>query len=334
MNVRTIIESGQLQMKFAMLQTTLTRFALLTLLPVSTLLFVTLFGEIAESDSVPGAISGPFVYNSTDMNEVEVNFADIVYVDESTNKIGRVDKRTGTFIEGEPIDSVRLSRAYINTFSPYSSKASRGKEFRHEYLPDQIFGNDLTIRYVHPSGIPYTVAFPRWKNLTPGVTDSSFGRDYDIQPKAKQIRLLQMTARIIALSPATHTEGKGTTREMKCIGPESCSGVRKRGKLLDIFDGFDHYDNLPTTNQSYYDNGSDEIRKIDCYGLVDQARPNWFCTYTFPLNDALFVELKFLDFRFHGGRKFARDRIRTFKKLFCPVFHCDEKTISAAKVDG
>lgn len=295
---------------------------------------LSLFSDIARADSIPGFVSGPFIYSSTDMHEVEVNFVDIVYVDKSTNKIGRVDKQTGKFIEGEPIASVRFPRAYINTFSPYSSKASRGKEFRHEILPDRIFGNDLTLTYIHPDGTPYTLALSNWKNVRPKVIDPSFGKEFEVQPQSRQIRMLRMTAKIIALSPTEHVDGQGTTREMKCIGPESCGGVRKRGKLLGTYYGFDHYDNNPSTRQSYYDNGADEIRKIDCFGLVDQARPNRLCTYTVPLNDTLYVELRFVDFRLHGNRKFARDRISTFKKLFCPIFHCDEKAISAAKVGG
>lgn len=215
----------------------------------------------SQADSIPNYMSGPFVYSSIDMSPVEINFADIEYFSDGTYKAGRVEKSTGNLIDGDFIARAVLPRAYINIFSPYSTQNVTHEEFRRDTLPDRIFGNDLEINYMHPLGTPYTVALTNGGEVKPTEVDSSFGKNFEAQPKSTKLRWLRMDARIIALSSKQHIDGQSGTRDMKCIEPEGCRSLRKGVKFLDMYEGFDHYENMPTTVNSYYNSGTDEIKK-------------------------------------------------------------------------
>jgi len=84
----------------------------------------------------------------------------------------------------------------------------------------------------------------------------------------------------------------------------------------------------------FFDDGSDDIRAIECYPNLPSRGNIFYCSYYFALNSKLRVELKFIDFRLNGGREFARERVRAFKKAMCPVFHCDEEALRAATIKG
>ena len=280
-----------------------------------------LFVPPATADYVPYFIGAPFNYFSTDTKPIEVSLG-IPRYDKASGTIKSVRRNSANeLVDGPPIAVVRIPRAYIMFANNYTSSRRALPGFRHEILPDRIVTNHLILAVAYPDGSPLSVSYGAFHRNKPNL--KLLGRDIDKIRKDKQARSIVLLADISSWS-------NQNARDSNTLSPRVRSNVPK---FVDIVDGFQHFRGIGT-GQYYYDNGPDEIRVIKCFGDPATTQPGVYCKYTFPLNDYLLVNLDFLDFRIHGGRDFARERIRAFKKFACPIFRCDEKALEAAEVKG
>jgi hypothetical protein len=280
----------------------------------------------ALADSIPGFLDGPYAYYSTDMNPVEVSFASIKSDDTTgTYKTGHLDSVTKEFVQGAPMTTAILPRAFINAFVPYSSKKTWHRDFQVRVLPSKIVGNNLIMAMTYPDSLPYSVVYETWPKYKPDLSLPGMGQGVIKWDDHKALtRAMLVTAKLSA-TPF------GNAREFGCLQPMRCGGKLFVGD----YQGFKHYrdpDGMGTGHY-YFDNGSDDIRAIKCFGTFNDTPPGHFCTYSLAMNPSIFAELTFLDFRMHGGRPFVRDRIRVFKKFACPIFQCDEKALKAAEIE-
>jgi hypothetical protein len=282
--------------------------------------------SFALADNIPGSFDAPWAYYSTDMSPIEVNFAAFFYDGvNNRNMTGHFDPVTKNFVEGSAVATAIIPRAYITAFQPYSSNRTPIPGFQFDTLPDNIVGHDLIITMTYPKGLPYSIVYETWPDHKPdmGLFGMGVGAS-KLASKKEQARALFMQATVFA-TPLNDA------RKSMLFDPKFTIGA---GKRIEDREGFQDYLQPPSSWESYFDNGADEIRKIDCVDPTERALPDNFCSYTFPLNSKLVAKLDFIDFRLNGGREFARDRIRAFKKVMCPVFHCDEKALRAAEVKG
>jgi hypothetical protein len=279
------------------------------------------FCPAALADAVPHHMSGPYVYYSTDMSLVEVWLGQVWYRTDDEFGIGAIDPKTTKFIPGEPVARVKIPRAYINVADPYSSNASH-PALRYNVLPERIFSPQLTLSMTYPEELPYSVVYETWPKHKPDFSMPRMGIGVaGLQGVEKQTRAMLIVATIRAVA----SDARAPDRPFK---PDQF--MPRAGD----YEGFSFHTNLPTNWQFYFDDGPDEIRRISCTASVEKSKPDFFCQYNVPLNSRLYAELTFLDFRFHGGREFARERIRAFKKFACPIFQCDEKALRAAEIRG
>ena len=288
-------------------------------------MFVALSLSPAFADDIPDSNSGPYVYSSLDMRKIEVNIVSLYKYDDVTGKmlIGKIDEEQ-KFVEGPPVLTTMIPRAFVNICEPYSTHAI-DPNFRVDVLPAKIFCSYLTMNLLYPTGIPYTVAYERvnkdWDQTKPNPTTPFFGKGFDeLQFPSQQLRALHMGVEIQPYLKNRNLEAWDNSGEVKWL------------TKIESFEGFSVFTDNVSSWRFYYDNGPDEIRKIDCLSSTEKSNPIFYCTAEFPLNESLMARLTFLDFRIHGGRDFARERIRAFKKAFCPMLKCDDKAINAAKI--
>lgn len=272
---------------------------------------------MAQADEIPGFGGAPFYYYSTDRRPVEVVFAQFRYNNEtSTYKIGHTDPATKKFIEGVPIAVATLPRAYINRLSPYTSGSGAWHEdFRQEILPDKIVGNSLMMTMTYPDGLPYSTVYDTWPLHRPSSETGLVTGEFARKKKKDEVRSLLLWVSIEATS-------YGNSRDNSVLEP-------KKLEYLGMYEGFKRYKHKFGTLEVFFADDADEIRRIQCSrgGTALQ-----FCEYRVPLNPHLTAVLNFIDFRLHGGRAFARERIRAFKRIMCPVFKCDERALKAAEI--
>lgn len=273
---------------------------------------------MAQADEIPGFGGAPFYYYSTDTRPVEVTFAQIRYNNEtSTYKFGHTDPTTGKFLEGVPIAVATLPRAYINRLSSYTSGSDVSHEdFRQEILPDKIVGNNLMMTMTYPDGLPYSTVYDTWPLHRPSAETGLVSGDYALRKKKEEIRSLLLWVDIGA-------NPYGKSRESSLFEPKSL-------EFVGTFQGFRKYKYKIGTFEIYLANDADEIRRIQCSRGATALQ---FCEYRVPLNSHLTAAFHFVDFRLHGGRAFARERIRAFKRTMCPVFKCDERALRAAEIN-
>lgn len=280
----------------------------------------------AKADDIPGIGSGPYYYFSTDLNPVEVSFARLWYDESGKYRVGRIDPVTEEFIAGAPVQTVILPRAYINAFEPYTRnrRSQERPELIVEELPDRIAGDHLRLSMTYPDGQPYSLAVERWRKRAPiPLTGPAKGIGVDDWRDRGRLRALLIIAHVWVSDIVD-------ARQFVVLDPKRSVAARRK---VGTYEGFEQYKGLGIGN-NYYDSSDDEIRLVQCGRPIDRTRPSFFCRYWVPLNSRLLVELAFLDFRVHGGREFARERIRVFKETMCPVFNCDERAVKAAQVGG
>jgi hypothetical protein len=229
----------------------------------------------------------------------------------------------------EVLMQVALPRAYVVSFDPYQTVGS-SPDHTVQKLPDILYGDGpLTLLYLHGPGTPLVTVASREIDKITGPEDSSFGKNYAVQPGSMKLRYLTGIAQLHFYSDQQVSRGDRKLRQTyPCVDTVLCS--YRRGDEIGSYEGFKVYKPKPGSYHYYVDNGPDEIREIQCSGTLAQSRPQFYCYYRFPLNDHLFAELEFIDFRLHGGREFARQRIRAFKDKFCSYLHCDDRALAAA----
>jgi hypothetical protein len=160
-----------------------------------------------------------------------------------------------------------------------------------------------------------------WDKLKPDPTPEGLGKGVEAWSKKDQIRATVQSAVVSLIS-----EGNDSRLNLEKL--ESLPGYES----LPEYEGFRHF--ARASKEWFFDDGSDDIRAIECFPNLPSRGNIFYCSYYFALNSKLRVELKFIDFRLNGGREFARERVRAFKKAMCPVFHCDEEALRAATIKG
>jgi hypothetical protein len=294
----------------------------------------------AEADYIPNAIAGPFIYSSTDLTEIEVNLVyDFKYqdgepvLDETGEPV--VGQQVGDkFITKPPAFSTKLPRAQVNYCNPYSSRAvssyfDTGGFFKNGALPNRIYCKQFSMYYLYTDGTPITIAhatpLDSLKSRWPKPAPASFGKDFDqLQNKWDMLRYLSMVA-IIHANGFDSRDGVylWDTKRLIKDAPNTTIGD---------YEGFLSFVSGASDTPEYFDDGADEIRYVSCASSIEKSHPGFYCTVYFPISRGAFVELSFVDFRLHGGRQFLRERVRSFKRLFCEQLKCDQQSINAAKV--
>jgi hypothetical protein len=277
----------------------------------------------AAADYVPYFVSAPFNYFSTDLSPIEVSLGFGQYDDTNgTIKSVRRDPAKG-FVNGPPFAVVSIPRAYIMSAEHYSSSRKALPGYRHEILPDKIVTNRLVLAVTYPDGSPLSVSYDAFQRKRRDL--SLLGKDIDKIRKDKQARAIVLLAEI-SLSLMNNVRDKDVLSRKIFGGPE----------YVGLYEGFKQFRDRSglTDSQYFYDVGPDDIVAIKCSGDGARTPPDFYCKYRFPLNQNIMVSMDFLDFRLHGGRAFARERIRAFKKFACPIFRCDEKALKATEVEG
>jgi hypothetical protein len=272
-------------------------------------LLVTLVFTFAPSH----ATQLPFQYRSTDMSEIEVNLG-VVRLDETGKKllIGHLDPKTREFVESRPTRTIRIPRAYIHSALPYTKKYEWGNPAAgHGQLPDKLFANSLTLYLSYPNGIPHTIFSANWDRQKPDMTQPLIGNTDLAKSDADQRRLLQIKARIRPM-PNGLAHRTGFRHSGHYPGSQFDKGVEGH---------FRRYESSGRVNL-YDDQAKHDVVQVSC-PLIEKSQPLYFCDYTIALNSHIRVKLTFVDYRFHGGLPFVRERVRVFKKAMCPIFDCD-----------
>ena len=282
---------------------------------------IALYSQSGWADYVSYSVGGPHVYFSTDMRPIEISFATGQFDEHSkTIKPVRFDPEKKLLVEKGPMLVANIPRAYVMYANRYSSSRKAQPGFRYDVLPDKIISDHVQLGVSYPDGLPLSVSYDAFHRNNPDL--SKFGGRVPEIRKDKQARAIVLLAHIHSFNdpfpPYDFFTPKYITDGKKQIGHAY---------------GFEHYQHGGSI-QEYLDNGPDGIRRISCYGDAARTPVGYYCTYSFPLNKFVYVDLRFLDFRVHGGRAFARARIRAFKKFACPILHCDEVALRAAEVQG
>jgi hypothetical protein len=251
---------------------------------LAALLFTGLFLPVSsKADSIPGKGSVPFFYYSTDMSPVTVDFAYWEY-DKARQKW-----LSGTFVphkgvrEGPPEISVTIPRAYLTLATPYSQKA-RSNIHKFAVLPDRITSPEIHVDLTYPDGHPYTVMLGNWDKLKPDPTPEGLGKGVEAWSKKDQIRATVQSAVVSLIS-----EGNDSRLNLEKL--ESLPGYES----LPEYEGFRHF--ARASKEWFFDDGSDDIRAIECYPNLPSRGNIFYCSYYFALNSKLRVELKSIDFR-------------------------------------
>jgi len=251
----------------------------------------------------------PFQYRSKDMSQIEVNLG-VVRLDKSGRKllIGHLDPKTKDFVESGPTRTIKIPRAYINSALPYTRKFIWGNPAAgHNYLPDKLFANSLRLLLSYPDGIPYTILSRQMPDMTQPLT----GNTKFATSAHDQKRLLQIHAAIRVLpNGLAHKTGYRSSGHYP--GSRFDKGVVGNFRRY-VSSGKEYL---------YDDQAKQDVFRISC-GLNEKSRPLKFCEYSLALNANISVVLTFVDYRFHGGIPFVRERVRVFKKVMCPIFECD-----------
>jgi hypothetical protein len=281
-----------------------------------------LFFSSAEADRIPGVGIAPYYYYSTDMSAVEVWLGPVWYRTDDEHGIGTIDPVTKKFTEGKSVANFELPRAYITRADPYSSEATH-PFFRRNVLPDQIITNKIGVNLIYPSMLPYSVVYQTWPAQAPDLTTPGVGVGIAELSKSRLTRALSLAADVRLSGGASRSSEIFTDKQNRDTG-----FYKKEG----TYEGFEWYRDGGSGHHFYDEDAEDDIHSVHCYNSPQTVNPNFLCTYRIFINEHARVDLKFIDFRAHGGRDFARERIRAFKKFFCPLLNCDPAAIEAMKI--
>lgn len=247
--------------------------------------------EAASADKIPMTpFSGRQYYYSTSMDPITVHF---MWPD-----FNRPESRIQ--------DTVFLPRAYIVFAAGYASKPARdlGQDLadsqRHGYeeLPETIQTDSLRILLTYPDGEPFTVALKK--------RGRKAGEDY-LGTKVARANLFIARVSYISNSHPMPLTNHVFTYE-------------KNARLTE-YDGLLY--NPGRHNPHYYSKPSDPFFYVYCSDKLAETRPGRLCQYAVPLGSNYLALVDFLDFRLHGGRAFADERIAAFRRAMCEYFPCD-----------
>ena len=67
------------------------------------------------------------------------------------------------------------------------------------------------------------------------------------------------------------------------------------------------------------------LRTIRCRRDLERSHPSFFCNYEIILSPDVRATASFIDFRMHGGRDFANERIANIREVLCGFVTCDPR---------
>lgn len=185
---------------------------------------------------------------------------------------------------------LRIPRAYLVYANQYLPKDTGHR------LPNQVTTNHVILALTVPDG----------KALSIHAVDVARGRRIDAATAEKSLRHAQIQF------------------DMRFVGPNApgLNFVRKSilGRTVKVgaFDGLDELQ-MPIGDQLYYPGreGEDEFSFMSCPSTTHSA---YWCTAYLNLRQDLGATVSFADFRVHGGRAFANERIRWLRQFACRFY--------------
>ncbi len=247
-----------------------------------------IFALPAFADYVRGFGSSSNYFSSSDMTLVEVTFT-------AFDKSGRQPLAP---VNNENSVSVKLPRAYIHW------PAGVYRSTKNRPLPDRITIPWLIMLFAHPNGEAYKIF----------AKDS---RNKSVEVKGKKISLLRYNT----MKTLIRFDNRGHDRLVRSIIiPEkrpsnlfrNFAGIDEGFRVYTYFDSF----------VSFYGSITDPFQVAECSKPRELSHIGWWCKYTIILNEYFVAELSFVDFRLHGGRKFATERISAWRNIVCKYIRC------------
>lgn len=180
-----------------------------------------------------------------------------------------------------------IPRAYIHFAAPGYDQT------KQPVLPTRIEVEEVMLGMAYPSGQPIKIA------RSALTKEGRFPRDVDI------VRLMNTAKNFDFLNV-----------------PEKYGNQSKNSFYAGQLGPFRRYVDYAAADV-YYKIGAREIRRITCMTAPDQAIAVQKCSYSVVLNEAVWAEMSFPDFRVNGGLSFAEDRVRAITETLCKFVKCD-----------
>jgi hypothetical protein len=243
---------------------------------------------------VPGtAYSGDQYYFTRDMAPVAVHFIR-----------GRGGAIQVTTASDEPIVATgEVPRGYIFFASPYDRSTAQS-------LPNEIWTSNLGLILTVPTGEPYSIAVER-VSAERSISQDSAGEE------------LRLSTAVIHVRPALP----------EFISDPLLLRVRRADHREKPYgeteDGMQIYGFSRTGPLTHLDTGNPAVRRVGCSTDPERSHPEYYCDYEIILADDLFAQASFVDFRLHGGRRFARQRVAEIRQTLCQFFPCDNAYTAA-----
>ncbi len=252
------------------------------------------FVPTSFADKVHGIGTHRFYFSATDMNLVEVTFeADRQHTGKQSNEPALKTHVT-----------VKLPRAYIyNAAGRYTSE-------REKSLPDKIAVPWLMLIFVHPDGDVHKTFSEQ--NLYKREVVVQQG----VEHKLRLIRKLTMRTTIVF-----RPNIKNFYEVPPFFQPEDLP-IDVRLSFAGVWDGYRVY--TQDQGPDYLFGGPrDHFQVARCPMSANGAMLSNWCSYFIRLNELFIAEVEFLDFRFHGGRKFVTERLAAWSVIVCRYFACN-----------
>ena len=242
------------------------------------------------ADRVPGtSYFGPGYYFSTEMDLITVSFWSAKAL------------RAGIEPGMQPLVRIKIPRGFIFYADVYPQKQPRK-------IPREIDVRRIGVMLVYPDGRPYSIAYrdfdrgslPAGSNLEKELRTVRFSAIVSGMYKGDKNRQLYEYRR----SPFDENGKLKNYHEYigRKYGLDAYKWGGKRGRII-----------------KYYSVKEDSFSRIECN---ISNKPRSYCTYYMEIAGQFLIDAHFIDFRFHGGREFANERVRAFKRALCPYLGC------------
>jgi hypothetical protein len=260
-----------------------------------------------------GSEMGPWVYYSQDDGEIELSMPASVYVKDG---IGN------EITESAPLLTTKIPRNVLSVCFPYSRK-SESAVFRVKRLPDKVSCYLVAFSISHVDGKSWKDNRDYSRGNIGKIIEKQNPEEFGILPEDGSVDLRRYFQNVVEIE----AKPARVVREGRL--------QRKVQDRVEGYDGFQVFRRPNTSWTFYFDhNAADGIYQITCSNGLERTKPGFFCTYHFAVSSDLRAKVEFIDFRIHGGRRFAQARVRAIKKHICPIFKCDQKALRAADVRG
>ena len=204
-------------------------------------------------------------------------------------------KRDASFTPGR---TLHLPRAMIQFADGYA---------RPDYpmLPDLIRSKTIRLGFVYPDGRPLSIAARDYARRH-GVDERAALKSHELRTRS-----FSGVVRHSELAEVGDKSSKNPWMSLDSL-KESFVFVEKKDGMTKYlkFGRIIHY--VPEDKEGFY------------YAWCSKnTQPTQWCRYVFRINEHYMGSFSFADLSFHGGRRFAQERIRTIRRILCGYFECD-----------